>query len=378
MKGKKLFNKIAATGMTVAMVAAMGMPVFAEGYSEDPTTAASNQIYTTSVPVYKDLKTNAGTTVSATFNYSVTSDSSNPTGTPNISISPITVTKTDSSETTTTEDGTLSLPLATSFPAAGTYIYEITETAGDAHLIFASDGTEDEMTYDGNKYKMRIFIGYNSDGTALEYKGITVEDYKTGEKVDSTDTTKGIRFENSYWKDGGSGTTTTPGDKDTAFTLKKEISGQNKQSTDKFDFTVTFTMPSILPDNYTGPTTTASGATVTKNTDGTYTAKVTLTGGNSAVFNNVIAGTTYAVTETSESDNKATYTASYSVNGGDATNTAPTAQLISESANTLTVTNTTPDITITGIVNNYGGLIAVVAIAAVGIVMVMVRRRREA
>lgn len=408
MKGKKLFNKIAATGMTVAMVAAMGMPVFAEDADNVVTSAGSATI---SKEVYTaqngEVKVPAGT---YTFAFA------NKNNDDKLNISNKTVTL-DSA--TAGNDGKLELKTNAILTSAeskaltdkgvGIYTYVLTEgtpTLTDKSVTIdpVSTSTADKiLRTDPTAYLIRIKVVNDSQGTRIS--GITAEKFASAEEANSANTaTDGnkvatITFNNKYTEYGNSTTNTTNG-----LSISKSVTNSEDENIDSknFNYTITFTEDTTkyasANDGINNTTNTyvndglgisASKAVTNSTTNasatvlsyGTY--KFTLHNDETINFK-VPAGTKYTVTETGESG----YTASYTVttNGTAAsqvksetagTDASTGDQYVTTGANSVAFVNDAASNPLTGIVNNYGGLIAVVAIAAVGIVFVMVRRRRE-
>lgn len=369
MKKLKSMRTLWITLVTIAALA-----LGASGALAADTPATDAQKYQAgAIQVTKVLKSNKGTTVNATFSYTATQTS---TGGPTATVADISINKA-SDDATVTGTGAITFgPLDSVIP--GVYTYTLAETKGAEHFA-AGGATEDLMTYDTNTYTMRVYVENGADDKQIT--AVTVTNDATGEKVSGED---GIKFTNTYWKDGGS-----DNDKDTSFTVSKDITGKSSDLTKKFDFTVTFTKPDVLPTDGFAPTFTASGGvTVTPSADKlTYT--FSLTRGEKVTFNNVTAGATYRVVETQDAKYSV---ADYTVTANGQTVTSPAnngavvganfdtgAQLVGEKANAVAVTNQTADNPITGILTSYLPMITLIAaVLAAGAVYVAVKRRSAA
>lgn len=260
---------------------------------------------------------------------------------------------------------------ASDYTAAGIYSYKLSEVGTDT----------DHWDYDNSYYMINVKVTNVAGQIAIA--GVTAEQY-TDADGDGEFTSQGkkesISFNNNYTAWGNDGD--NPGDSgsDTGLVVKKTLSGEDYSNSDSFTFDVTFSK-----GDYTGnvaPTETTS----TKRGSGTITYdtayQITLTGGQTATFK-VPAGVTYTVSETNRgtySTTRYSFTDTTTEDNGTTidANTATPSHEIATTANYITFDNSKTANPLTGIVNNYGGLLAVVAIAGIGIVMVMVRRRREA
>lgn len=358
---KQLIKKVLTTSLAAAMVLSMGVPAFAADTEDVVSKHDSNYV------IQKTLKTPANTTVTKpTESYTFTvaagvadsSDSSKAGVTDGL-----TTTQTITADNLTGSTGgvytgytTADLFSGVNFTEEGIYNYTITETAGNTA----------DMTYSNTSYAVKVKV-VKDENDNYNITGVTAND--------GTSKKNAIEFTNTYQPWGNSDTPSGGGtpDTDKGLTISKSVEGTESNTNDTFTFSVTFTKDA----NVTNKITVSYDGTASNTTGeieyGTYT--FTLTGNDSINFK-IPAGTQYNVTETGKGDYTST---KVSVNGADAT-TALTSgtQTITTGANTVAFTNSHDVGTLTGVFNQYSGLIMIVAIAAVGLVVISIRRRREA
>lgn len=367
----------------------MGAPAFAASIDDE---AAENQKFTTLTDaITKNVKYANGVTVPAgqTFTFTFTQDTSTEglvtetANIPNVNITSTQITstttgsQTDGTTTAFTNKGTINLSNLTK---AGTYRYTVKES-----VLAVDSDTGYGWTSSDKEYTMTVVV--QADGT----KTYTIWDGTA--KID--DLTK-FAFTNTYTKRGGNDTTGHDEDNDgkqDSLVIEKDTSGSNIPSSASYNFTINFTKSataSSLPTTFTAtkvtPAAQAGGqATTSTVTVNTTNGSFSLASGEKLVFDDIPAGTYYTVQENAAENAKASLVilanGERSTYGNNTANTAlsnTTSALIGENENSATFTNTYSSITVTGIFNQYGGLLMVVAIAAVGIVLVAVRRRREA
>ncbi|MCP1111484.1 hypothetical protein NK118_14615 [Lachnospiraceae bacterium PAL227] len=289
------------------------------------------------------------------------------------------------------------------FPHAGEYIYEVSETAK----------TTTGMTYSTQSYIMRVYVKNTIDAqgnaTGTEIYAVTVYDkqYDTDDstrdahKVDPTpnDTPgegNGFRFVNTYIESA-------------PFFVQKQVKGAYADMTKAFNFNVSVKLPSTFPvaadsavywkvEGSTGTPGTPTKVSITSEAKRTFVISTSLKHGEKIVFTDAIGntvgapvGTVYTVTE-SESDTSYTKTATVKEGGSDVAVTVDSEGKINESGdenflvksttdtdgNTAIMTNTKVDISITGIVMNNLPfiLLGLFSVAGVGLYLFGRTRRR--
>ncbi|WP_350453654.1 DUF7601 domain-containing protein [Slackia heliotrinireducens] len=326
------FRKIAATlALSAALALGFALPAFAADAPQ----------------VNKTLQTNTGSTVTETFKYtaeflpsvSITGEDvadglkTEATG-PALTIADINLSAADA-ETETEGTGALTFG---EFPHAGYYAYKITETAGNT----------DGMTYDDAVYTLLVQRDNDGNNNYFVYEGEKSSIGIADEKAD------GLEFTNTY--------TETTDENDTNLEIEKTVAGAQGDQTKDFEFTVTFTAPTYVPEGWTVANIEASKDGVTVGADGKCT--FTLKHGEKITFSNVIAGTTYAVEETAVTG----YDQSYEAVANGENKTEQANLLIGENENTGTMTNTYEDITVTGLVLNNAPFILMALVAVGGVV----------
>lgn len=357
MKGKNLFKRIATTGLAAAMVMSMGMPAFAD--TVDNVTVVND------TQIHKTITHEENTTPSnKSFTFEVAPGTKS--GTQTASPVPSSVDSTTHQVTLNTTAGqaadTATIFSASDYSETGVYTYTISEVAGTS---------DNYWTYDNHSYAIEVKVTRDTNGN-LQIAGVTAK------RDDATDKTDSIAFENNYtaWgNDGGEEPSTKP----TALTVNKHVKGDDSNPNDTFTFQITFTAPegidtTKVPTDSNGNTYKYGTVTGTENT-------FSLTGTGSLSFS-IPAGVTYTVTET----NNGGYQHTYISTSGDNDNGYGTTEKTSQNGSSVRNTSTTIDVrntkevtnVLTGVVNQYGGLLMIVAIAAAGIIVLSIRRRREA
>ena len=331
---------------------------------------------TAAVPqVQKQLELNPGSTVSATFTYSITPKALS-TGTgnektytdgPAAAIADITLT--DASNTANnTGKGAITFggkSDASAFAHAGVYAWTIKENAtqNTARLGAFQD--------DPQVYTL-IATVVNGD-TGLEFSSFVIAkgDVTTTTNADKTNE---IKFDNKY--------TENTSENDADLTITKSVAGKQGDKSKQFEFTVTFTAPSVLPEGKTAEdvlnaitANTNNGATDIQFADaanGTRTVTFKAADAQSVTFSNVLVGTTYSVQEAAVDGYKQSWSAT--ANGAESTTQANL--LIGENANNGTMTNTHEDVTPTGLVINNLPFIMLGCVAVAGVVAYGAAKRK--
>ena len=347
MFGKKKAGAIAA-GLSLVMALAPAVPAFAA------TTA-----YTVDKGVTKKLETNAGSTVSEQFAFTATPVQLNQ-GTPNATVATdeygkatinTTALSATTDETETTGEYGVVLP---ALPHAGVYAWKVAETAGSTA----------GMVYDTETYTLIATVNNADADHTTEW----VSDVKLV-KGDATSTTNDASnkvttatFTNTYTEK------TTDSSK---LSVEKTVTGAQGDKTKEFNFTVTFSAPSNVPDGWTVSDITAKKGETTiaqakdaegKVIPGTFT--FTAHDLDEIDFDNVVVGTTYTVSEAEAG--QAGYTTTYKLNDTEFASTA--SQTVNENANTVVVNNDKTGSVVTGVIVNNAPFIVMIGAAAAGVV----------
>lgn len=289
------------------------------------------------------------------------------------------------------------------FPHAGEYIYEVSETAK----------TTTGMTYSTQSYIMRVYvkniIDEQENATGTEIYAVTVYDKQYADddtddatrdanKVDPTPNDKpgegnGFRFVNTYIESA-------------PFFVQKQVKGAYADMTKAFNFNVSVTLPSTFPVaagsavywKVEGSTETPTKVSITSDSAKEFNINASLKHGEKIVFTDAFGntigapvGTVYTVTE-SESDTSYTKTATVKEGSSNVTVTVDNTGKINKSGdvnflvksttatdgNNAIMTNTKIDISITGIVMNNLPfiLLGLFSVAGVGLYLFGRTRRR--
>ena len=331
---------------------------------------------TAAVPqVQKQLELNPGSTVSATFTYSITPKALS-TGTgnektytdgPAAAIADITLT--DASNTANnTGKGAITFggkSDASAFAHAGVYAWTIKENA--------TQNTGVGTFQDDDKVYTLIATVVNGDN-GLEFSSFVIAKGDVNSTA-NTDKAGAIEFDNKYTEN------TTENSAD--LTITKAVAGKQGDKSKQFEFTVTFTAPSVLPEGKTAEdvlnaiTANANGATdiqFADAADGATTRTVTFKAADAkgVTFSNVLVGTTYTVSETAVDG----YTQSWKATANGIESASQANLLIGENANNGTMTNTHEDVTPTGLVINNLPFIMLGCVAVAGVVAYGAAKRK--
>ena len=331
---------------------------------------------TATVPqVQKQLDLNPGSTVSATFTYTITPKAlttGNGTETtytdgPTAAIADITLT--DASNTANnTGTGVITFggkSDASAFAHAGVYAWTIKENTTQNTGV----GTFQD---DPQVYTLIATVVNGDNG--LEFSSFVIAKGDVNSTA-NPDKASAIEFDNKY--------TENTTENNTDLTITKAVAGKQGDKSKQFEFTVTFTAPSVLPNGQTAAqalnaiTATANGATdiqFADAADGATTRTVTFKAADAkgVTFSNVLVGTTYSVQETKVDG----YTQSWKATANGAESTSQDNLLIGEKTNNGTMTNTHSDVTPTGLIINNLPFIMLGCVAVAGVVAYGAAKRK--
>lgn len=403
---KRLWKQLTSVTLAAALAGTLGLVAFAD----DPAGAPDSSY------LLKYLEVGEGITIpDETFTFTFTQTAYNgatPADAYKVAIDDQTVTTNTGTWTATNDaddEGSIYTSIKLSeilagvtFPAAGSYTYKVTETAG------STTG----FTYDDNVYWMTVYITNNGTINITITDGETIDN---GEKVDptKTDPTKdevetpgddqvtvqGFTFHNKYGK------TNQKDDKNEEgyLNISKEVSGDYADKTYPFEFSITLIKSATAPADDTAAkysiydkTAGANAAAISSGTV-TYGTATTFTLKHNEVlrFYEVAGGTKYTVTETLSSSgvsNRALYTASATATVGGTAVTVGTVAAETDlevgeyiiddklsTADDVDYTNTFDDdsITPTGVLIQNAPYILLALVAAGGMALYVIKIRRE-
>ena len=354
MFGKKKAGAIAA-GLSLVMALS---PVAALA---DETPAAADT--TPEIKVVKTVDLNNGSTLKANFKFTASATQLF-AGTKDATVATegegtwpsITAAETGEQTWTTSDNDNdavfRNLPTKAQFPHAGVYAWTVTEatdtyTPGEGEQLDYNTGTN-------TTYTMVAIVSNDSDAVTWGfYAGTPTLEQVKGEKLTEAD------FENKYSEKTNSG-------ENKPLVVTKKVEGSQGDTTKYFKFTVHFTAPTIVPDDWTVANISVSGA---KDKDGNAVtdAKVDASGditfyakdADSVTFDNVVVGTTYTVDEDD-----------YSKDGYATTGEVTAAQnkYVDEKGETETVHNKKNGSVVTGVIVNNAPFIVMIGAAAAGVV----------
>lgn len=376
----KLRSRLIGILLAGTMVMGMGVTVAAspsEGTEKDPA----------GVEIVKDLELAYGvTTPNETFTFDfakVTSDA------PDIQDAKIAYTDKDTDEDAqpgelaTIRKSTANILEGVQFPHAGVFTYTVTENGTDAEGY--------GMNYSEAKYTMNVYVKNGTGGklfvSAVEIlkdtndDGTSADGSKTDDPTPGQGEGAGMLFTNEYTQKGGSG---EGGDAD-ALSISKTVSGEYGDQTKDFTFSVTlYKSPTVHDDKevtYQGRI--GSEAPIDFTTNSPVT--VQLHHGESLVFDDLPAGTTYTVTEQGTEGYRpyavvtVDGTAESEINAAEGQNLSTGTKVVGTDTNSAAFRNVYDEggsITPTGIIIDNLPFILLVVVAASGLSFYVVSRRR--
>lgn len=373
MKMKKILSAILA----LAMVAVLGITVSAD---EPDTTEAD----LSKVGISKILNVADDVDISAIkdFTFSFTGVNGDKTTAAEAGNKTVTITVDETSNGVAIGNKTFAEIFgdASSFSHAGEYVWKVKETTtGFSSSTANADKT---LTVDNSEYTVSLYVANDPNGTGLVYKEVIVE--KDGEKVDPTitereynvdpDTVKritasGASFVNTY-KEILKGDSTSP-----VLRVKKSITGQYSDKTMTFAVVVTFT----IPDTATRDDVEVANGRVRvawQGKTGTFTDN--LSDNESIEFTKIPAGTTFTVSETQDDSYKSKITGFVSAEDVDyvgGNRLVAGKGPILEKLNEVFIENNSSTTVPTGLVLNTLPYVALVLIAAAGLVFFVFKKK---
>ena len=332
-------NKIKVL-LSIFMVAAMfGGYTGVSAATGSITNSTTNHLITISRSI-----TGISNNVTNTFTYTVTADSSNPSGATGIPTSG-TVAFSNKAPTsgTATATGTIEFSGAT-FTKNGDYSYLITETASTDSTTYPIDST--------NKYTVKVSVRNASATDFTNDKAVTVQVY-SGEGASAT-------------KQDGATITFTSSSVLRTITIKKTVTGNMADADEYFPVSVTVTGNTGETYSITGQSYSGSGkiTSLTSGTAGTIYIKHNET----ITINNVPNGKTYQFTET----NTKGYTAAVNGTAGASSGTKTVG-----ATNTNTITNTLSSPVPTGAILKILPYILIIGLAVAAIIIVVIRSNKQ-
>lgn len=255
----------------------------------------------------------------------------------------------------------VNVPDASEYGVAGKYHYTVVETAGSSQAV----------KYDTTKnFNVDVYVYYTRDAegaTALTKQVVVYSGNETSENA----TTKDDKIENKY----------SVG----ALTVAKEITGNLSDPNKVFSITVTLTADDTVANDITIDGTNATsvtGDTAKGWTNNTRTITFTAKGGQSITIGNIPTGVKYTVAENevtriAEDTVTAQMDAVNDANAYYVTGEVTTAKEIGATTANETITNK-KDISIpTGIALDTLPYVLIMAVAAIGAVTLVARKRKE-
>lgn len=243
------------------------------------------------------------------------------------------------------------------FPHAGVYEYEVTETNENAEGV----------TYSTNTYVLSVNVVNTDEGT-LKISSIVVK--KDGEKQDK------VLFINKYVKRGNK------------LEISKNTAGTLADKTKVFQFKIMIMQPPTETADqavYEARVEDEGGVTGTVNFKSGVEATFTLRHGQKLIFEDLPAGTRYIVTEVGVEDRyipsvvvKENGVERANQTGGDAIDLSTDSALVGEyGENSVVFTNTFQDTPVTGLFMNNLPFIILGAVAVFAFVMLTVLKRKK-
>jgi len=307
------------------------------------------------------------------------------------------------------------------FPHAGVYVYDVTESDTTNDTIGA-DPVHETLTYSGASYEMSVYVDNKDDGgtyvAAVGIEQLTTDGGAKGSgKVDGSlggDQEEyfysQMTFTNTYVHTNGAPNPDNPNPlTDSTLSIGKLVDGGLANEDQYFDFTLTLTAPSLIPTDdvptYYKAYVVEKGAVIDPSSNASSTliqtgqkpnnysyitvstsdpTDIQLRHGQSLVFINTPVGTQYTVSEAAASGYQPTYvvttagTPASEVDGTTGQSLEVSNQLVGEGVNTTVFTNNRDIVTATGLTMNnlpFVGIIGLIVLALVGYVVFKSRQR---
>ena len=352
---KKHLSRIISAALVMIMAA-----------SSQVTTAAESSIVDLStLKVTQTLTTNEGTTLNQVYSY--TASSATP-GAPALKAASISI---QMGEHDLQKIGTGALTFGT-FPHAGEYDYTLTQNALNPAV------GKGYLSGDSNSYLLKVMVANTASGPAV--KEVYAVNNSSGVKVSGD----GIAFVSSYVRPGGAASPDMH-----ALVIANAVSGEFADRTRPFSVSVKFSAPATNtmadgspydPSKFSVRKSTGAAIAV----DAAGMASFTLADGESAVFDNIPAGTSYIMRQKIEQG----YAASMLIteNGHDtALSSQPEAATltasnlnVTEGVNRISLTNTLQSIEMTGVTLDWIPFAAMLLLACAAVLLYERIRHHEA
>lgn len=381
-------------GWLAALTLVVALAVAAFGFASPALADDAAQV----PQVQKTLQMNAGSTVTATFGYTITpkalstGNGSEQTYTdgPVATVDDITLTDATSSANNT---GTGNIKFggatdASHFTHAGVYAWTITEKQS-----VTNGPANGEFQFDGQTYTL-IATVVPKDGGGFQFGSVVVakgdvttttnQDKVAGDTIpfDQNKYTENTNDQPDHPNPDNPDNPDNPGKPNTNLVITKAVAGTQGDKSKQFTFTVTFTAPSVLPNGQSAADVLNAikpvadgGATITNQgttTGTTRTITFTAADAQGVTFANLLVGTTYSISESPE----AGYTQSFAAVSNGENVTSQSGVLVGEKTNTGTMTNTHSDITPTGLIMNNMPFVMLGVVAVAGVVAYGAAKRK--
>lgn len=357
----KASKKFLALGLAASLLMGMGMTAFATEGTATPAVTEATETETTvatsgSVTLHNTLTAADGVvapeiTYTYAFGLTVAPGTLTQAQRASLSISSQTITVSNSAKT---GSATVTLP---TFPVAGEYRYTVTQST----TYEAGTGETLEDT-DVTSYTLHVYVKNSANGPVVS----AVTAWNGTAKVEEID------FSETFTKDA-------------SLTISKAVAGDYANKEQKFNYTVSFTLPETASEDDAVTVDTENSDVTATSAQGAYT--FSLANGEEITFD-APAGTTYSITETQV----AGYTGSVIVTSNGVAENEVSAEenenvTISNktigatagaaAVNSAAFTNTFADIIITGVTTNNLPFVVmiVVAVAALAGFAVINKRR---
>jgi len=282
------------------------------------------------------------------------------------------------------------------FPHAGIYVYEITENVLTSEV---TGGSDDLLIYSKAVYEITVYVANNraDAGTYVSAVGIYNIRDEAGMLLTNEDKVDKITFTNDYVK---TNNVTDPTKGSTLF-VSKDVAGDLANREQHFDFSITVTTPSIVPnenvpayfkayivdnnivltdltDNAKDDIISPDGRYIMVSTKGA--TEFSLKHGQRLVFVDTPVGTSYAVTEVAATNYEAEHViTTNNVAGGTIETLATGTQFVGEVNNSAAYTNTRNFVAPMGLSLNNLPFIVLILLALgalITFIVVKVRNRK--
>lgn len=410
MKQQIKWISVLTTAVLISSFIGNGIPALAENINVEGTEDSPAKAYLT-----KEIQTTKGTTVpeeTYTFTFEESSEDLVKQAISNLTISFSSTDETVQKDSTDIYSVTKSEELFSnvSWPAAGEYVYIVTETPNTTDNTYVktetTNGVTTSTTYSKAQYKVTAYVANSSDGgTYMKYVTATKIKDDVGGSINETKVNPsqysssesgsgGLCFVNTYLKSITTtpidptdiDTPTIPSENSKTLAIVKQVTGDLGDKTSSFPFFVQITKPSLIGNTVFNNVTaeirekgkTDAVETINFNFKNNIATKtIYLKHGQELVFTNMYVGTKVDVQETDSLNHIQSVTANGFTTKAEEDGTITTSGYVTEGEDVILYKNERISSTPTGIFVDNIPYFVVLGISAIGILCYLLIRHNN-